>query len=91
MVGDWGSSPEKASEPNDVIDWTVTGNEVEILKAKVVPKYWELLVSVAHAVVRVTKWFYILQDWNWFGYLMILTHCNFVNFIRTVNISMFTE
>jgi hypothetical protein len=95
--GDWDggelgfSSPEKASKPDDVIDCTLNGDEVETLKAKVVPKYWELLLRVPSALVRVTKRLYILQDWDRFGYLMVLTHCNFVNFFRTVSIGMFTE
>jgi hypothetical protein len=69
--GGFGFSPEKDSEAKDVIDWTSTSVEVETLKSMIVPKYWELLVNAAHAVVRVTKRLYILQDWNRIGYLMV--------------------
>ena len=65
------SSPVKDYPVKDTIDWSITSDEIETLKAKVVPIYWELLLESANTVVRVTERLYILQDWNRLGYLMI--------------------
>ena len=62
-------SPEKARL--DIIDWSITSNEVERLKSQVVPLYWELLLESVNSIVRVTDRLYILQDWNNKGYLKV--------------------
>ena len=64
-------SPAQEDNINDVIDWSITGDEIENLKAKVVPMYWEKLRNAVHAVVRITVRLYVVQDWNRFGYLMV--------------------
>jgi hypothetical protein len=61
-------SPEKA---RDIIDWSITSNEVERLKSQVVPLYWELLLESVNSIVRVTERLYIVQDWNNKGYLKV--------------------
>jgi hypothetical protein len=61
-------SPEKA---RDIIDWSITSNEVERLKSQVVPLYWELLLESVNSIVRVTERLYILQDWDNKGYLKV--------------------
>ena len=67
--GEW--SPERDYGIKDTVDWSITSDEVEVLKSKVVPIYWELLLESANTIVRVTERLYILQDWNRLGYLMV--------------------
>ena len=67
--GEW--SPERDYGIKDTVDWSITSDEIEVLKSKVVPIYWELLLESANTVVRVTERLYILQDWNRLGYLMV--------------------
>lgn len=64
-------SPNKDFNLEDGIDWSITGDDITNLQTKVVPKYWEKLQNVVHAVVRITPRLYVLQDWNRFGYLMV--------------------
>jgi hypothetical protein len=53
----------------DNIDWSTTGEKVEMLKAKVLPIYWKSLLGSPNGVVWVTKRLYILQDWDRTGFL----------------------
>jgi hypothetical protein len=74
-LGDNGGSlggcfPEKA---RDIIDWSITSDEIERLKSQVVPLYWELLLESVNSIVRVTERLYILQDWDNKGSLKVLT------------------
>ena len=64
-------SPKKDFNAEDGIDWNITGDDIANLQTKIVPKYWENLQNVVHAVVRITPRLYVLQDWNRFGYLMV--------------------
>jgi hypothetical protein len=77
--GDW--SPEDDHEVKDTIDWSIAGDEIEMLKSKVIPIYWEFLLETANSVVRVTERLYILQDWNRLGYLMVTD-----NYIRLISL-----
>jgi hypothetical protein len=72
--GDYDGSPEKCNTIKDGIDWSITDEEVERLKAKVVPLYWESLLDSPNSVVRVTERLYVLRDWNRSGYLMVTAH-----------------
>jgi hypothetical protein len=86
------SSPEKGYVVKDTIDWSITGDEVEELKRKVVPAYWELLLNSANAVVRVTKRLYILQDWNRLGFLLVTNQYIYqADMHRNGSTGMFTE
>ena len=69
--GDYHSSPEKCIGVKDVINWSVTGEEVEMLKVEVVPIYWEALLGSPNSVIRVTERLYILRDWDRSGFLMV--------------------
>jgi hypothetical protein len=73
---DYNKSPEKSPEKDngmkDGIDWNVKDKEVERLKAKVVPVYWESLLDTPNSVVRVTERLYILRDWDRLGNLMVI-------------------
>ena len=64
-------SPNKDVNAEDGVDWSITGDDIANLQTKIVPKYWENLQNVVHAVVRITPRLYVLQDWNRFGYLMV--------------------
>ena len=64
-------SPEKGNGVKDGIDWSVNDKEVERLKTKVVPVYWELLLDTPNSVVRVTERLYILRDWDRLGNLTV--------------------
>ena len=66
------SSPEKCHGVMDGIDWRITSDDVEELKSKAVPEYWESLLDFPFGVVRVTERLYILKDWNPMGYLMVI-------------------
>jgi hypothetical protein len=55
----------------DTINWMISGEEIAELKARLVPMYWEKLKDVIHAVVRVTRRLYVLQNFHRFGYLMV--------------------
>jgi hypothetical protein len=61
-------SPEKA---RDNIDWGITNDDLEVLKSKVIPLYWEVLSESVNSIVRVTDRLYILQDWNYNGHLKV--------------------
>jgi hypothetical protein len=65
------SSPEKCHGVMDGIDWSITGDEVDELKSKAIPEYWESLLDSPFGVVRVTERLYILKDWHPLGYLMV--------------------
>jgi hypothetical protein len=69
--GDYNESPEKGNGVKDGIDWSVKDKEVERLKAKVVPVYWELLLDTPNSVVQVTERLYILRDWDRLGNLTV--------------------
>jgi hypothetical protein len=56
------SSPEKCQGVMDGIDWRITGGDVEELKSKMMPEYWESLLDSPFGVVRVTERLYILRD-----------------------------
>jgi len=66
-------SPRRHNEVKDNIDWSITGDEVERLKAKVVPIYWESLLGCPNGVILVTKRLYILRDWDRSGCLMVIS------------------
>jgi hypothetical protein len=68
---DYSDSPTRRNGVKDSINWNVTGEEVEMLKAKVVPIYWESLLGSPNGVIRVTKRLYILRDWDRSGFLMV--------------------
>lgn len=72
-MGDFGGwSPEKDCGVKDDIDWNIASHEMEMLKSKIVPINWELLLESANSMVRViTNHLYILQDWNHLTYLMV--------------------
>jgi len=55
----------------DGIDWSVKDKEVERLKAKVVPVYWESLLDTLYSMVWVTEHLYILRDWDCLGNLTV--------------------
>jgi hypothetical protein len=65
------SSPEKCHGVMDGIDWRITGDDIDELKSKAVPEYWESLLDSPFGVVRVTDRLYILKDWHPLGYLMV--------------------
>jgi hypothetical protein len=92
-LGDNGGSlggcfPEKA---RDIIDWSITSDEIERLKSQVVPLYWELLLESVNSIVRVTERLYILQDWNNKGYLKVTSQSNNPDLRRNASTGMFTE
>jgi hypothetical protein len=68
------SSTEKCHGVMDGIDWTITGGDIEELKSKAVPEYWESLLDSPIGAVRVTERLYILKDWHPMGYLMVTSH-----------------
>ena len=74
----------------DTIDWSIASDEIEMLKSKVVPIYWELLLESTNTVVRVTERLYILQDWNR-GVFDGNKPDYETNFPRHANIGLFTE
>ena len=45
--GDYNDSPRRHNGVKDNIDWSITGEEVEMLKAKVMPIYWESLLEIS--------------------------------------------
>jgi hypothetical protein len=69
--GDDNESPEKGNGVKDGIDWSVKDKEVERLKAKVVPVYWESLLDTPNSVVKVTERLYIVRDWDRLGNLTV--------------------
>jgi hypothetical protein len=69
--GDYNNSPTRRNGVKDSINWSVTGEEVEMLKAKVVPIYWESLLGSPNGVIQMTKRLYILRDWDRSGFLMV--------------------
>src|ERR1700685_4518635 len=69
------SSPEKCHGVMDGIDWRITGDDIDELKSKAVPEYWESLLDSPFGVVRVTERLYILKDWHPLGYLMVTDRC----------------
>lgn len=73
--GEGGGSPERCYGVMDGIDWRITGDDVEELKFKAVPEYWESLLDSPFGVVRVTERLYILKDWHPMGYLMVTYQC----------------
>jgi hypothetical protein len=72
---EYNESPEKSLEKGngvkDGVDWSVKDKEVERLKAKVVPVYWESLLDTLYSVVWVTERLYILRDWDRLGNLTV--------------------
>ena len=46
--------------------------DIDGLKAKIVPVYWESLLASINSIVRVTERLYILQDWDHKGYLKVI-------------------
>lgn len=74
---DFGNGGESESwsptKPKDNIDWSVTNEDVEELKSRVLPHYWHLLLNSFGAIVRVTDRLYILQDWDYKGHLKVHT------------------
>ena len=65
-------SPRRHNGVKDNIDWSITGEEVEMLKAKVMPIYWESLLESPNGIIWMTKRLYILQDWDCTGFLMVI-------------------
>jgi hypothetical protein len=70
-LGDYNESPTRRDGVKDSINWSITGEEVEMLKAKVMPIYWESLLGSPSGAIRMTKRLYILQDWDRSGFLMV--------------------
>ena len=68
---DYNDSPIRCNGVKDSINWSVIDEEVEMLKAKVMPIYWESLLGSPNDMIRVTKHLYILRDWDRSGFLMI--------------------
>ena len=68
---DGGGSPERGYGFVNGIDWSITGDDVEELRSKVVREYWESLLDSPFSIVRVTERLYILKDWHSMDYLMI--------------------
>jgi hypothetical protein len=89
--GDFGGfeerSPDKA---NDILDWSITSMDIDQLKAKIIPVYWELLLASVDSIVRVTERLYILQDWNHKGYLKVINQW-IILICRDVNIDIYIE
>lgn len=73
------------------INWTLTTHNIETMKEKLVPEYWERLQFEVYAAVRVTTRLYVLQDWDLSGYLKVLAMMNSSYMSRSVNIYTFTE
>lgn len=71
--GDYNRSPEMDNGVKDGIDWSTTTGDVEVLKARVIPFYWDSLLEFPSGVVKVTERLYIIRDWHRSGYLMVAT------------------
>jgi hypothetical protein len=81
--GDNGGYEERSPEKvNDILDWSVTSMDVDRLKAKIIPIYWESLLASVNSIVQVTERLYILQDWNHKGYLKVINQWIMLIFIE---------
>ena len=69
--GDRIEFPKQCNGVKNGIEWSVKDEEVEMLKVKVVPVYWESLLDSPNSVVWVTERLYILRDWDRLGNLMV--------------------
>jgi hypothetical protein len=82
--GDNGVSQERSPEKvNDILDWSVTSLDIDQLKAKIVPVYWESLLASVNSIVQVTERLYVLQDWNHKGHLKVINQWIMLIFIET--------
>ena len=56
----------------DEINWDISEKQVEEMKAKLVPQYWQSLQGEPYAVMWLSPRLYIVQDWNiHFNYLIV--------------------
>ena len=65
------SLQKRGNGVKDGIDWSIKDKEVERLKAKVLPVYWESLLDTPNSAIRVTERLYVLRDWDHLGNLTV--------------------
>ena len=56
----------------DEINWDVRDEQVNKLKTRLLPNYWESLQEAPCSIIRISTRLYLIQDWNVrFGYLIV--------------------
>ena len=56
----------------DKINWDVHDEQVNKLKTRLLPNYWESLQEAPCSIIRISTRLYLIQDWNVrFGYLIV--------------------
>jgi len=56
----------------DEINWDVHDEQVNKLKTRLLPNYWESLQEAPCSIIRISTRLYLIQDWNVrFGYLIV--------------------
>jgi hypothetical protein len=58
-------------QPSNNIDWSITNHDIKEMRSHVVPLYWELLLESLNSIVWVINRLYIIQEWDYKGYLKV--------------------